>query len=45
MIKCVVMHIDGRKLNEYDSKRDIGVFFSKNLRKKNNVLTAKNKAN
>jgi hypothetical protein len=54
--KCVVMHyghnnkknilcIDGNALAESDMERDLGVIFSTNLKWKNQVITASNKAN
>ena len=54
--KCVVMHyghnnknisyyINGIPLAESDTERDLGVLFSTNLKWKNQVITACNKAN
>jgi hypothetical protein len=54
--KCVVMHyghnnerspfyIDGKQLAESEAERDLGVVFSTNLKWKNQVIVATNKAN
>ena len=54
--KCIVMHygnnnnkspylINGKKLTISDTERDLGVIFNTNLKWKNQVITATNKAN